>query len=217
MTDEHEHDHSDHEHDHDEHEHEHEHEHVHTYDWATELEMLRADAAHFYEHQFDWRGQQPPPGYLGPRWFPPAPDFRLAARIDRHAQGAGDHVQLATSTGQLRHMEQIGDLVFEYGGSEHRLTAFLTQGHEGVEQLFVPFRDATSGKETYGAGRYIDMPYEDGEEQIELDFNFAYNPSCVYSPAYDCPYPPAQNKLSIAIPAGERLPYDSQAGPRARE
>src|SRR5262245_30438725 len=151
MTDEHDHDHE-HEHDHSDHDHD-EHEHVHTFDWGAELEMMRQDAAHYYDHQFDWRGHQPPPGYKGPQWFAPAPDYRLLARVDRDAQGAGDNVQLATSTGLVRDMVQVGDLVFESGGSEHRLTAFLTHDHEGYELLFVPFRDATSGKETYGAGR----------------------------------------------------------------
>ena len=70
----------------------------------------------------------------------------------------------------------------------------------------MPFRDATSGVETYGAGRYVEVPYEPDEDPLELDFNYAYNPSCVFSPAYDCPYPPPGNRLSVAVKAGEALP-----------
>ena len=76
--------------------------------------------------------------------------------------------------------------------------------------VFVPFRDATSGSETYGAGRYVEVSFdsEAQDEPLELDFNYAYNPSCVFSPAYDCPYPPRQNLLTVPIRAGEKLPYD---------
>ena len=189
------------------HDHDHDHEHHHALDWRDELEQLRAAAHHYYAHQFDWRGHEPPPGFDGPRWFPPAEEWRLTARLDRDAPGAGDHVQLATSTGQLRHMVNAGQLVFEAEGAEHRLTAFLSHDAEGFETLFVPFRDATSGAETYAAGRYLESPYEPSEQEFELDFNYAYNPSCVFSPAYDCPFPPPGNRLPIAVRAGETLPY----------
>jgi uncharacterized protein (DUF1684 family) len=70
--------------------------------------------------------------------------------------------------------------------------------------VFVPFLDATSGKETYGAGRYLDLePDEDGTYAI--DFNLAYHPSCVYSPRFSCPLTPAENRLPVRIEAGERL------------
>jgi uncharacterized protein (DUF1684 family) len=104
-------------------------------------------------------------------------------------------------------MQQAGDLVFEVGGAQHRLTAYLTQDSEGYDMLFVPFRDATSGMETYGAGRYLEAPYYDDTDEVELDFNLAYNPSCAFSPAYDCPFPPAQNRLPVEVLAGEKLPF----------
>jgi uncharacterized protein (DUF1684 family) len=199
------------EHDHDDHDAEAgEHEHHHTLDWATELQAMRDDAAHFYVDHFDWRGAEPPAGFKGPRYYPPDEGWRLAAALDRSAPGSGQKVTLATSTGQLREMVQAGDLVFDANG-EQRLTAFLTHDSEGYEMLFVPFRDGTSGIETYGAGRYVEVPYEEDANQFELDFNLAYNPSCVYSSAYDCPYPPASNRLTIDIPAGEMLPVPGPA------
>ena len=203
MTD-HDHDHGHgHDHDHDEHEHHH------TFDWEGELLAMRDAAAHYYEHQCDWRGPEPPEGYAGPRYFPPAPDWRLPARLDEETPNAGQQVQIATSTGQLRDMHIAGDLVFEAEGGEHRLTSFHSHGSDGSHVLFVPFRDATSGTETYGAGRYVEVPFEFDDDTLELDFNFAYNPSCVYSPAYDCPFPPPQNRLSVAVRAGEMMPYDA--------
>jgi uncharacterized protein len=209
--DEHEHDEHEHdEHEHDEHdEHEHGEHHHHAYDWQAELQEMRDATAHYYEHQFDWRGHQPPQGFTGPRFFDPAPDWRLVARLDQTVPGAGDHAEIATSTGQTRHMHVAGDLVFEVGGEQHRLTAFVSE-RDGYEVLFVPFRDATSGHETYGAGRYVEAPFdsEAADDPVELDFNYAYNPSCVFSVAYDCPFPPRQNQLTIPITAGEKLPYD---------
>ena len=189
---------------------EHEHHH-HAYDWQADLLAMRDATVHYYEHQFDWRGHERPAGFTGPRFFPPAPEWRLAARLDNTVAGAGDHAEIATSTGQVRQMHVAGDLVFDADGAEQRLTAFVSQDAQGYEVLFVPFRDATSGTETYGSGRYVEAPFDSDtpDEPIELDFNFAYNPSCVYSPAYDCPYPPAQNKLTVAVRAGERLPYDA--------
>jgi uncharacterized protein (DUF1684 family) len=183
-------------------------EHVHTFDWRAELANMREAARHFYEHQFDWRGQGPPPGFKGPRYFSPSEGWRLLARLDRQTPGAGDKVTLATSTGQLREMVVAGQLVFDVEGSEHRLTAFISRDAEGYETLFVPFRDGTSGHETYGAGRYVEAAYEEGTEEVELDFNFAYNPSCVFSAAYDCPYPPPANRLAVEVRAGEMLPIN---------
>jgi uncharacterized protein (DUF1684 family) len=181
MTD---HEHADHEHD-GVHEHHH-----HAYDWAAELEAERQAARHYYEHQFDWRGHEPPDGYVGPRWFDPAPEWRLVAHLDASVDGAGDHAEIATSTGLVRHMHVAGDLVFDAPnsadaqGGQQRLRAFISE-RDGYEVLFVPFRDATSGSETYGAGRYVEAPFdaEYPDDPIELDFNYAYNPSCVFSPA----------------------------------
>ena len=70
--------------------------------------------------------------------------------------------------------------------------------------LFVPFLDATSGTETYGAGRYLDLEPED-DGTYALDFNLAYHPSCVYDVIYSCPLTPAENRLPDRIEAGERL------------
>ena len=195
------------EHDH-ESDHEHEHEHHHVHDWQTDLLALRDSASHFYRHQFDWHGHEPPTDWSGPRYFPPAEDWRVEAHLDRAVPGTGQEVELATSTGQLRKMAIAGQLVFPVGGVEQRLVAYLTHDAEGYPVLFVPFRDTTSGKETYGAGRYVEVPYKEGDDSFDLDFNYAYNPSCAYSPTYDCPFPPPMNRLSVPVPAGEMVPFD---------
>ncbi len=184
----------------------HQHEH-HQHDWRSELLALRDAASHYYRHQFDFHGRPPVAGWEGPQYYPPSEAWRLVARLDRDVPGVGQMVELATSTGQLREMMIAGQLVFEAAGDARRLAAYLSHDAQGYEELFVPFRDETSGNETYGAGRYLEVPYESGQADFELDFNFAYNPSCAYSPAYDCPYPPPGNRLSIAVTAGEKLPF----------
>ena len=83
---------------------------------------------------------------------------------------------------------------FDLGGAPRRLTAYELEGAHTDGRLFLPFLDATSGTETYGAGRYLDLePDEDGTYAI--DFNLAYHPSCVYAPQFSCPLTPAENRL----------------------
>ncbi len=80
--------------------------------------------------------------------------------------------------------------------------------------VFLPFRDATAGRTTYGAGRYL-LDTVKGADlgaapdgALVLDFNYSYHPSCAHSPAWDCPLAPPGNRVEVAITAGERLPYD---------
>ena len=186
---------------------EHGHEHHHEHGYVEAVEQLRHEAVHYYADHFDWRGHEPPAGWTGPRFYPPAEKWRLDAWLDKDVPGTGDHVKLATSTGKLRDMTVAGQLVFDVDGQEHRLMGYWSHSHEQGETLFIPFQDGTSGKETYGAGRYLDLAPAEDDGIFDLDFNFAYNPSCAYSPVYDCPYPPAGNRLSIPVDAGEKNPF----------
>lgn len=111
-------------------------------------------------------------------------------------------IAMATSDGRVRPYERWAQVTFEIDGQEFALTVYRDEesGH-----LFLPFQDATSGSETYGAGRYLELPIlEDG--RVLLDFNYAYHPFCAYSPSYSCPLPPEENRLPIPIRAGERNP-----------
>src|SRR5207253_7462228 len=110
--------------------------------------------------------------------------------------------QIPTTDGQLRDAERAGTFAFEIDGAPHRLTAYTFEG-SGTESVFVPFLDATSGSESYGAGRYLDIDRE-GDGTYALDFNLAYHPSCVYDPRFSCPLTPAEHRLPIRIEAGER-------------
>jgi uncharacterized protein len=111
--------------------------------------------------------------------------------------------EIPTTDGKLRPAERAGVLAFQLGGAELRLTAYRFAGTDDAN-LFVPFLDATSGTESYGAGRYLDVDLDD-DGTVTLDFNMAYHPSCVYDPKFSCPITPAENRLSIRVEAGERL------------
>jgi uncharacterized protein len=118
-------------------------------------------------------------------------------------------LKIPTSTGKLRDYERIGALKFSLNRQPMRLTAFAEVG-QPVSRLFVPFADTTSGSETYAAGRYLELdPTATGIYVV--DFNTAYHPFCYYNAEYDCPFPPAENRLAIPVRAGERLPESASA------
>jgi uncharacterized protein (DUF1684 family) len=105
---------------------------------------------------------------------------------------------------------RIGELQFELQGVPASLGAYWIEGYAGG--LFVPFRDSTHGKETYGGGRYLldtiksaDFGSDLAAGTVVLDFNYAYHPSCAYDPRWVCPLAPPRSQLSVAIRAGERL------------
>jgi uncharacterized protein (DUF1684 family) len=113
-------------------------------------------------------------------------------------------IQVPTSIGKNRELEVVGTLKFSVQGQPLRLTAFLEVEEPRANRLFVPFADLTSGAETYPAGRYMELdPTPTGIYLV--DFNIAYHPYCYYSPEYDCPFPPKENRLSVPIRAGERM------------
>lgn len=113
--------------------------------------------------------------------------------------------EMPTSTGTLRRMERVGVLEFKLNGQPMTLAAFVEEGTRRIETLFVPFADQTTGKETYSAGRYLDLhPTPTGIYAV--DFNKAYNPYCAYDTVWVCPLPPAANTLPFPVHAGMLSP-----------
>jgi uncharacterized protein (DUF1684 family) len=100
-------------------------------------------------------------------------------------------------------MRRVGRLSFMLKGRPFTLTAFVEANETDIRRLFVPFRDLTNGTETYQGGRYLDLD-RTATGVYDLDFNKAYHPFCYYNPSYDCPIPPAENRLQIPIRAGEK-------------
>ncbi len=111
-----------------------------------------------------------------------------------------ERIALQTNTGDDQTYNRIGRVQFEVNGKPAEAAIYQSTDDD---DLFLPFRDATSGKETYGAGRYLE-PVDLGNGEVLVDFNLAYNPYCAYSPNYSCPLPPVENWLKVPIRAGEK-------------
>lgn len=134
--------------------------------------------------------------FEGLDYYGPNPDLVFTLDVE---PGDDSEVKVGTSDGSERTYKRAGTVRFEVNGEPAQLTLYST-GHPGY---FLPFRDSTSGKATYGAGRYLDLePNDDGT--VTVDFNYAYNPTCAYDEAYSCPLPPTENWLRVPIEAGEK-------------
>ncbi len=135
-------------------------------------------------------------------YFPPDPSFALPARLVKLEEN--DEVKMLTSQNQEKVFYRYAKIEFHVDGKPQELTAFkYALSGEGSDGLFIPFKDTTTGRVTYGAGRFLEI-HEPEEERFIFDFNRCFNPLCNYSPAYNCPIPPLENHLEVAIEAGEK-------------
>jgi hypothetical protein len=141
--------------------------------------------------------------FRGLPYYPIDRQYRVPAALREIQSNPPVVISVPNSGHELEQKVKVGSLVFSLGGKEYRLSAFAENAGD-LERLWVPFRDLTSGVETYGGGRYIDLT-RTSSGTYDLDFNRAYHPSCVYSAAFVCPYPPPENRLPVPIRAGERL------------
>jgi uncharacterized protein len=161
-----------------------------------DIAELRREKDHYFGHAHDSPlAVDQRADFQGLRYFPDDPSLRFTVTVD--PERAGDVEEVEMSDGSTTHLPRAGTVRFDVGGERAGLTAF-SQG----DGLFIPFRDATSGEETYGAGRYVEADAL-GDGRFELDFNRAYNPYCAYNDAWRCPLPPRENWLSVPIRAGE--------------
>ena len=145
------------------------------------------------------------PGYTGPHMYDYDPAWSLAASVEPVAPM---RLEIVTSNVEAMVFSRFAVARFSHAGTDLVLELYWLEGYGGG--LFAPFTDATSGQETYGAGRYLldtvkgaDLGQRDG--RLVLDFNFAYQPSCAYDPRWTCPLAPAANRLSVPVRAGERV------------
>ena len=141
--------------------------------------------------------------FTGLKYFEPDLRYRLTAELEMIK--SKKVVVLSTSDRKEQKYLEYAFAVFDFEGIENRLLILeiMDMGPQRGK-LFLAFADATSTKETYGAGRYLDIKKVPGATSILLDFNQAYNPYCAYSNAFSCPFPPLENTLKIAIKAGEK-------------
>ena len=131
-------------------------------------------------------------------YYPPNPALDLVITVEPFDDPG--NATLETTTGDTREYVRYGTFAFEVAGQPARLTLYSApQGY------FLPFVDAGAGTETYPAGRYLE-PEPLGNNRFHVDFNQAYNPYCAYGPDWSCPITPAENRLNVAIRAGEKMP-----------
>lgn len=144
-------------------------------------------------------------GFAGLAFFPYGTAYRFRAMMEPVVPPQPLH--LAASDGSVRPAVRVGRLRLHFPAGEAALAVFQLQDIRDTspDHLFLPFRDALAGSETYGAGRYVEVvPLGGGV--VEVDFNRAYNPDCAYGITARCPITPEENTLPFAVPAGERLP-----------
>jgi len=141
--------------------------------------------------------------FNGLAYYPPDPNYQFELELQEHKNKK--ILQIQDTTGNVRNFIRWGEFRFELSAKEFTLQAYKSDPQE--KQLFVPFKDVTNDKETYGAGRYLDLDYErdrtvDG--RWVFDFNKAYNPWCAYSINYACPFVAPEDWLKVPILAGEK-------------
>ena len=143
-----------------------------------------------------------PRTFTGPTWY--AYDARYRFQVPLQREAKGDTVLIESTHGPQRPALRVGRFTFKLPeGKAVKLAAYrLLEPGVGDDALSLFFMDATNGKGSYHGGRYVDVERTDGDRWL-VDLNNAYNPSCAYSPFYNCPIPPKENRLTVAIPVGE--------------
>ena len=136
--------------------------------------------------------------FKGLSYFPENPALRLKVEVEQVLEQ--ERVQMQTSTGDVQTYKRYGHFAFTIDGKEAQLTIYVNE-----YGYFLPFVDSQAGEITYGAGRYLE-PEELPDGKFSVDFNLAYNPYCVYNDMWSCPIPPAENRISVPIRAGEKNP-----------
>ena len=164
----------------------------------TELEAFRAEKNEFYaSHPQSPLTREQKQGFTGLNYFPEEASLRLEVKVDEFP--VKDSFEMQTSTGDVQHYEKFGRFRFAVDGIEAELTIYQNQ-----HGYFLPFVDSLAGSETYPAGRYLEPEPLIGGRFL-VDFNVAYNPYCAYNEMWSCPITPVENRLKVAIRAGEKL------------
>lgn len=164
----------------------------------SELDQFRAAKDHFFkEHAHSPLTPAQRKSFTGLVYFPENDALRLTLPVEPFDDQ--QTIRMQTSTGDVREYERYGRVRFLVDGNEAVLTLFADNG-----TLFLPFVDSLAGRETYGAGRYLE-PEQLDDGRVLLDFNLCYNPYCAYNERWSCPIPPSENRLKVPIRAGEMV------------
>lgn len=164
----------------------------------TDLDSFRAEKDEFFgSHPQSPLTREQQKKFRGLNYFPENDALRLEVKVDEFPVKPAFEMQ--TSTGDVQLYEKFGKFSFMVDDEEAELTIY--QGEHG---FFLPFVDSLAGSETYPAGRYLEPePLPGG--RFFVDFNVSYNPYCAYNEMWSCPLTPAENRLKVAVRAGEKL------------
>ncbi|MGQ4554839.1 DUF1684 domain-containing protein [Halobellus sp. GM3] len=174
--------------------------------YVAELRAKREEKDEF----FGSHPQSPiPPGereaFDGLSYFDPDPAYRVEATLEVHDDP--EPVPMETTAGNEVRYVRVVTFSFDLDDGNHELHGYRQRPDDDEEPIFVPFRDKTTGQETYRGGRYLEFHPEGAvgnSDTAVLDFNLAYTPFCAFSEAFECPLPPEENWVETAVPAGER-------------
>lgn len=140
-------------------------------------------------------------------YFPISTEFKVEAQW---VKDKGRRFKMPTSTDRTPVYKRHGYIFFKIKDSKYSLTVYRNMELKKMKKYknyyFIPFRDETSGINSYGGGRYLDISLYGKKKFIMIDFNLAYNPYCAYSHRYSCPIPPEENTIKVEINAGEKTP-----------
>jgi hypothetical protein len=173
-------------------------------EWREQVEAERENKRQYFRES---RHSPLPPGMRGEQfpgldYFEPDPAYRFVLPLFEHDEKEEITVE-TTADGEQQYL-RWGEFRFDLDGETYTLQAYRPDRE--TDRLWVPFRDQTNDEETYGAGRYLDLEFDHHltDDGWVLDFNAAYNPTCAYNYAYECPMIPVDNWLDARIEAGER-------------
>lgn len=171
-------------------------------EWKKRIEMEREQKDTFFSiHPGSPVPMEERAHFEGLKYYPPDPEYRFELKLFEHLEKR--KVTMAYTKGDEQEFVGSGEFRFQIG--QKRLVLQAYKGSDQKDNLFVPFKDATCGKETYGAGRYLDLDRDRiPEGKWVVDFNRAYNPWCAYSEQYTCPFVPPENWLEVQIRVGEK-------------
>jgi uncharacterized protein (DUF1684 family) len=165
------------------------------------LSRFREHKDHYFAHgEHSPLTEEQREEFTGLAYFDENPALSFTVALTPTGTAGGDRLDLATTDGDTQPFLRAGRAVLPIGDEVIELTVLrdLERG-----RFFLPFRDATSGGETYELGRYLD-PQERPDGRLVVDFNYAYNPYCAYGEGWSCPIPPEENVVTIRIEAGEK-------------
>ena len=170
-------------------------------DYTQEAQRIREEKIQYLSTSEQSPFQQFNKTFTKPEYYPIDQKYRLNAILERVSKR--EIISLNTSNGKEERYLKFAYAKFKMEGNEYKILILKPAGFGSLNTYFTAFSDTTSGNETYGGGRYLDLDIGKSD-RITIDFNQAYNPYCAYVSEYSCPLPPTENILSLAIRAGEK-------------